>query len=117
MADTMLWLTLAGVSACTVLWTVVPSPVGRMPRADVAELRRRRNLSRVLTDSHPGPQAPPRSTTAWSAPRTRPSGSSDCRPSGVCRVCGSEPYAPECQRPTDDQASETGSSATAHAER
>ncbi|OEJ23615.1 hypothetical protein AR457_02975 [Streptomyces agglomeratus] len=55
MTDIMLLITIACASACTVLWTVVPSPASRMRHVDVIELRRHRRLRAALTG--PGPQA------------------------------------------------------------
>ncbi|MGW7196695.1 hypothetical protein [Streptomyces chryseus] len=120
MPDSMLWLTIACLSACTVVWTVVPSPVGRMPRADVNELRRRRNLSRVLSAPHPGLQAPPEATASCRATGTRPAQRPDGPPGIARRGCGcdcdGERYASAYRGPAEGRAPEARSSAAGHGE-
>ncbi|GGX18169.1 hypothetical protein GCM10010353_36670 [Streptomyces chryseus] len=122
MPDSMLWLTIACVSACTVVWTVVPCPVGRMPRADVNELRRRRNLSRVLSGPHPGLQAPPEATASCRATGTQPAQRPNGPPGGARCGCGcdcdcdSERYASAYRGVAESRAPEASSSAAGHGE-
>ncbi|GAA1504559.1 hypothetical protein GCM10009730_04490 [Streptomyces albidochromogenes] len=124
MPDSMLWLTIACLSACTVVWTVVPSTVGRMPRADVNELRRRRNLSRVLSGPHPGLQAAPESAASCPVPDVQLAQRPDGPPGGACRGCGcgcarggdSERYAAAHPGPAEDRGHGAGSSSAGHGE-